>query len=157
MPGGESAQGKGGPGGGFGGPPGGGFSVRLRPRPAAQLVVLVDTLDKVVDKPVAVNLTPEERAAIAKELTGLDGSGDVSNDVAAAKLQAIQKILEKNRKALEAVGYRWVTDGKRNPPPKESLPKIAPSPLQGRGAKRALEVVDGTAGEEVNWLASVEA
>jgi hypothetical protein len=91
-------------GGGFGGPP---------PSPRVQLVTLVNTLDRLVDQPVALSLTADDRAAIASQLKGLDKAGSISDDDARAKLDAILKVVEKDRKALEAVGYRWPNpDGK---------------------------------------------
>jgi hypothetical protein len=120
--GGGAPKGKGGP-GGFSLPP-------SPPTPRVNLVVLVDFLDKVVDTPVALSLTADDRKAIAKELEGLDAAAEFSNDVASAKLQALQSILEKNRKSMEAVGYRWVTDGKRAPAPKETLAKDSPNPFK---------------------------
>jgi hypothetical protein len=91
-----------------------------------QLVNLVNALDTVVDKPVSVNLSPEDRAAIAKELEGLDSASEIKEDDAKAKLEAIQKILEKNnRKAMETVGYRWAAEPKGGPP-KGGFPKDSP-------------------------------
>jgi hypothetical protein len=100
-----SPKGKGGF-GGFGAPP----------SPRMQLASLVTALDTIVDKPVTVNLSPEDRAAIAKQLEGLDTASEIKDDDAKAKLEAIQKVLEKDRKALETVGYRWATDGKGGAP-----------------------------------------
>jgi hypothetical protein len=99
--------------GGFGGPP---------PSPKMQLANLVNVLDTVVDKPVSVTLSPEDRAAIAKQLEGLDSASEIKEEDARAKLEAIQNILEKNnRKSLETVGYRWAGDPKggfpKEPPP----------------------------------------
>ncbi|HEX3151038.1 MAG TPA: hypothetical protein VHR66_23360 [Gemmataceae bacterium] len=103
-------------GGGFGG--GGGA-----PNPRVQLVGLVNALDAVADRPVVLNLSPESRAAIAEQLKGLD-TADLKDEDAKAKLDAIQKVVEKDRKALEAVGYRWVLpDGKTAQPPKAPFPK----------------------------------
>jgi hypothetical protein len=117
-PGGGAPKGKGGFGGG-----GGGFGP---PPPKMQLVNLVNALDTVVDKPVAVILSPEDRVAIAKELEGLDTASEIKDEDARTKLEAIQKILEKNnRKALETVGYRWAGEPKGGPP-KGGFPKDPP-------------------------------
>jgi hypothetical protein len=83
--------------GGFGAPP----SAKV------QLSSLITALDTVVDQPITVSLTPDDRAAIAKELQGLDSATELKEEEAKAKLEAIQKILEKDRKALETIGYRW--------------------------------------------------
>lgn len=101
------AKGPGGPKGkdrGPGGPP---------PSPKMQLANLVNVLDTVVDKPVTVTLSPEDRAAIVKQLEGLESASEIKEDDARAKLEAIQRILEKNnRKTLETVGYRWAGEPK---------------------------------------------
>lgn len=94
-----------GPGGmpkGPGGPGGGG-----PPSPRVQLAALVGALDNVVDKPISVTLTAEERAAIAEQLKGLDAQAEVKDEDAKARLDAILKVIEKDRKSLETVGYRW--------------------------------------------------
>ncbi len=83
--------------GGFGAPP----SSKM------QLASLVAVLDRIVDKPVSVNLSPEDRSAIAKQLEGLDTANEIKEEDAKARLEAIQKVLEKDREALEKVGYRW--------------------------------------------------
>jgi hypothetical protein len=114
-------------GGGFGGPgPGGG-----PPGPRVQLVTLVNALDKLVDKPVTLTLSADDRSAIAAQLKGLDTTGEVKDDDAKAKLDAILKVVEKDRKALEAVGYQWPTEGKG--PGKGGFggaPKDSPNPFK---------------------------
>ena len=116
------------PKGGGGGPPG----------PRVQLVSLVNALDNLVDKPVALTLTADEKKAIAAELNGLETATEVKDDDARAKLDAILKVLEKDRKALEAVGYRWPnTDGKG--PPKSAAPKDSPNPFADGPNKEKLK------------------
>ena len=115
---------KGGGGGGGGAPPG----------PRAQLMSLINALDVLVDRPVAVTLTADDRAAVAAQLRGLDAAGEIKDDEAKAKVDAIRKVLEKDRKALEAVGYRWepaaaaksVADA---PPPMDAV-LSSPNPFQ---------------------------
>jgi hypothetical protein len=100
------------------------------PNPRMQLVGLVNALDSVADRPVIINLSPENRSAIAEQLKGLDAAAEIKDEDAKAKLDAIQKIVEKDRKMLEAVGYRWVMpDGKSAPPPKGVLSKDSPNPF----------------------------
>lgn len=112
-----------------GGPPpkgkigGGAFAP---PTAKTQLANLVAALDTVVDRPVTVNLSPEDRTAIAKELDGLDAASELKEDDAKAKLEAIQKILEKDRKSLETVGYRWAGDPKGGFPKGGFPPKDPP-------------------------------
>jgi hypothetical protein len=102
--------------GGFGGPP----------SPKVQLTSLVTSLETLVDKPVALNLSPEDRAAIMKELQGLDTASEIKDDEAKAKLEAIEKVLEKNRKALETVGYRWSGEQPKGPGGKGGFGKDPP-------------------------------
>lgn len=140
--GGGAPKGGGGPKGGFGGAP---------PNPRVQLVGLVNTLDRLVDQPVALNLTADDRSTIATQLKGLDQAGSISEDDAKARLEAILKVVEKDRKALEAIGYRWPSpDGKGppkggfgGPPPKDSPNPFREEPntdhlksLQGRLEKK---------------------
>lgn len=94
-----------GPGGGMPKGPGGGFGAP--PSPRVQLAALVGALDNVVDKPISVTLTAEERAAIAEQLKGLDAQAEIKDEDAKARLDAILKVIEKDRKSLETVGYRW--------------------------------------------------
>lgn len=129
--GGGAGKGKGGGGkGGFGGPPG----------PRVQLLSLVNALDTLVDRPVALTLTADDKKAIAAQLNGLDAAEEVKDADAQAKLDAILKVLEKDRKTLEAVGYRWPSpDGKG--PPKGGLggPKDAPNPFADAQNKEKLK------------------
>lgn len=113
-------KGGGGKGGGFpkGGPGGG-----APPGPRAQLLNLINALDVLVDRPVAVGLTTEERAAIASQLRGLDAAAEIKDDEAKAKVDAIRKVLEKDRKSLEAIGYRWEA-----PAAPKSVADAPPSP-----------------------------
>ena len=98
------------------------------PSPRVQLVRLVNALDAVVDRPVALSLTADDRKAIAAQLDGLAAAGEVKDDEAKAKLDAILKVLEKDRKALEAVGYQWPNPDAKGPP-KGGFPKDSPNPF----------------------------
>ena len=91
-----------------------------------QLASLLTALDTVADRPVTVNLTTEEKAAIVKELRALSEADEVNNDDAKARLDAILKIVEKHQKTLETVGFRT------GPPPKggSSLAKDNPNPFK---------------------------
>jgi hypothetical protein len=119
--GGGAGKGKGGgnPKGGFGGGP---------PGPRVQLVSLVNALDTLVDRPVALALTADDKKAIAAQLDGLDATGEIKDEDAKARLDAILKVVEKDRKALEAVGYRWPSPYAMGPP-KGGFPKDSPNPF----------------------------
>lgn len=109
------------------------------PSSRIHLVVLVNALERLVDQPVALTLSPADRSAIATQLKGLDKSEEIAEADAGAKLDAILKVVEKDRKALEAIGYRWPTpDGKA--PAKGGFggtPKDGPNPFrQGPDGER---------------------
>ena len=105
------------PKGGGGAPPG----------PRVQLINLINALDVLVDRPVAVTLTAEDRTAISAQLRGLDAATEIKEDEARAKVDAILKVLEKDRKAMEAIGYRWPTADPKAP--KGGPPAPPPSAL----------------------------
>jgi len=94
------------------------------PSPRDQLASLVTALNNVADRPLSVNLTTEEKAAIVKELKGLTEAAELNNDDAKARLDAVLKIVEKHQKTLETVGYR------SGPAPKSGLAKDNPNPFK---------------------------
>lgn len=105
-----------------------------------QLVVLVNALDTLVDQPVALTLTPEERATVAQQLKGLDKANNVTDEDAKARLDTILKVVEKDRKALEAIGYRWPTpEGKGPPKGGFAPPKDSPNPFNDAQAAERLK------------------
>jgi hypothetical protein len=121
-----------------GGLPKGNFGA---PAPSSrdQLASLLTTLDTVADRPVTVNLTTEEKAAIVKELKALTEADEVNNEEAKARLDSILKIVEKHQKTLETVGFRT------GPPPKggSSLAKDNPNPFKtGPAAENVKSLVE---------------
>ena len=128
-PGAPFAKGPGGPmpkGPGFGGPP-------PAPSPKIQLAALVTALDTVADKPVTITLTPEQKAVIVEKLNGLDQPAEISNDDAKARLDAIVKVMEKDQKTLETVGFRTAPPAKGDfSPPKESQNPFKDGPAADR-------------------------
>lgn len=142
----QMAKGGGMPKGSGGGTPKGGFGGGAPPGPRVQLVSLVNTLDRLIDQPVALTLTADDRSAIAAQLKGLDQAGSITEDDAKAKLEAILKVIEKDRKALEAIGYRWPSpDGKG--PPKGGFggppPKDSPNPFREEPNTERLKSLQG--------------
>jgi hypothetical protein len=127
------------PKGGFGGgPPGGGSQA---PSPRTQLAGLVTALEKVADKPVTLTLTDDQRAAIVEQLRGLDAATEIKDDDAKARLDAILKVVEKDRATLEAVGYRPPTEGKG--PGGFGPPKDSPNPFKdGTNQERLKSLMD---------------
>ena len=92
-----------------------------------QLASLVAALDKVADQPLTIVLTPENRGIIADQLKGLDAAEEIKDEDAKARLELIHKVLEKDRKTLEAVGYRWSVDAKAG---FGGQPKDSPNPFK---------------------------
>ena len=83
----------------------------------------MDTLTK---ETLHVDLTPDQKKQLKKELAGLDDADAMTADAANAKLDAILKLLEGHRKTLEAAGYNW-PEVAVAPAPKVVLPP-APAP-----------------------------
>jgi hypothetical protein len=86
---------------GRGGRGGGGPSAK------AQLASLVDRLDVLTRKPLAVQLEGDKKKQVLEQLRGLGEKDELSDDEAKAKLEALLKVLGPDRDTLEAVGYRW--------------------------------------------------
>jgi hypothetical protein len=82
------------------------------PDPRSQLASLIGALDRVADRPIALTLTADDRAAIADKLKGLDTAAAVSAEDAKARLDAIHEIVAKDREVLEMAGYRGLTEPK---------------------------------------------
>ncbi len=105
------------PGGGGGGPPGmggggGGMGGGGRGNPSkGQLASLVTKLDQLTQKPLAVNLSDEQRAKVSEQLKGLDDMEDLSDEEAQKRLNGLLAVLEKDKETLEAAGYRWPSAG----------------------------------------------
>lgn len=127
--GGAGPPGRGKVGGGPGGPQapkgkgGGGGAVS----PRLQLASLVTALDSLSEGPITINLSEEDRKAIADQLKDLDRMTEIREEEAKAKLEAIQAIVLKDQKSLEKVGYRWVFDGKTA---NRTYPKDSPNPFK---------------------------
>jgi hypothetical protein len=116
VPGGMPMPGMGGgrgPGGGMGGGrgPGGGGGAQSK----RQLAQLVTKLDLLTAKPLSVTLTEEQRAEVKKQLEGLGEMEDLSDEEAKNRLDALLKVVEKDRATLEAAGYRWPGAGGGGP------------------------------------------
>jgi hypothetical protein len=108
--------GMGGMGGMMGGMGGGGGGAQ----PKAQLAGLVDKLDLLTARPLAIQLTDEQRAKVAEQLKGLEGAKDLTDEEAKKRLDALTETLKPYRETLEAAGYRWPGaggGGGRQPPP----------------------------------------
>ena len=110
MPkGGMGGMGKGGAPGGKGGDRTGGGKGKggFTPSSKTQLAQLVVKLDALTKKPLAVELTPEQKKQVKELLADLDAKDALSDDDAKAKFDALLKLLEGQKDVLEAAGYRW--------------------------------------------------
>ena len=91
------------------GAPGAGGAPVRQPPPLAkvQLSQLVSKLEVLTRKPLAVELTPDQKKQVRELLAGLEGADELSEADAKAKLDGILKLVETHRETLEAAGYRW--------------------------------------------------
>jgi hypothetical protein len=108
--GGPPPDGKGGKGGGNKGAKGGGGGAPGGPKgpsPKVQLAQLIAKLDTVTGQTLHVDLTPEQKQQVKEQLAGLSEKDTVTDEEAKAKLDALLKALEPNKKVLEDAGYRW--------------------------------------------------
>ena len=128
---------------GFGGPP----------QPKMQLVNLVNVREhsgRQAGQRDALCRRQGQRSRSSSK--GSNRLTEISDDDAKAKLEAIQKILEKdNRKALETVGYRWAGEPKAGPG-KGGFPKEPPpNPFkEGSPAEHLKSLMETTHEEMTN-------
>jgi hypothetical protein len=83
---------------------GGGFG---RQSPKMQLATLVNTLDRLTEKPLQVNLTSEERTKVLEQLKGLDAEKELSDEEAGKRLTEILGTIRDHQSTMESAGYRW--------------------------------------------------
>ncbi len=102
--GGAGGKGGGAIGGGKGGGKGGGG---FAPSPKAQLAQLVTKLDTLTGQTLHIDLTPEQKKQAKELLAGLAEKDEIKDEDAKEKLDALLKILEPHKKALEDAGFRW--------------------------------------------------
>lgn len=118
-PGGMGGRPAGGPGGAPGGPGGGpggmmagmgGMGRGMQGPPVrSQLANLVSKLDVLTnkEKPLLIQLTPEQKQKVKEQLQGLADLQEVSDDEAKKRLDALLEVLKENKETLEAAGFRW--------------------------------------------------
>jgi hypothetical protein len=110
------------------------------PDPRVQLVDLVRSLERVADRPLTITLSTEQRTAIVEQLKGLDAADQITEDSARTRLEAIHKIVEKDRTALEAIGYRGLGDAQGGGRPSGPSSKVNPAnPFKGGPAADQLK------------------
>ena len=94
-------------GGGKGGGKGGGFG----PSPKTQLTQLVTKLDVLTAKPLAIQLTDEQRSKVREQLKGLDSEDAVNDEEAKKRLDALLAALQDHKATLIEAGYFWPGEG----------------------------------------------
>ena len=80
------------------------------PNSKNQLATLVAKLDLLTHKPLAVRLDAKQKDEVRKQLKDLD-DGELSEEKAKERLDALLEILKDHRKTLEDAGYRWPGQG----------------------------------------------
>lgn len=94
---------------GGGGAPGGGGG--KGPSPKVQLAQLVNKLDTVTSQSLHIELNADQKKQVKELLAGLAEKDEISDEDAKAKLDALLKLLEPNKKVMEDAGYRWPGGG----------------------------------------------
>jgi hypothetical protein len=79
------------------------------------LAALVTKLDQLTAKPLAVNLSDEQKAKLREQLDGLGKEKELSDDEAKKRLTAILEVVKGERATLEAAGYLWPGEQFRMP------------------------------------------
>lgn len=132
------------PGGGMakgGGPPGAGKAGGFRgPSPKNQLVSLVNKLDLLTEKPLAVSLNAEQKKQVSERLKGLDALESLSDEDAKTRLDALLEVLKDHKGTLEAAGYRW-------PGQQFSRPADVPNPFKDEKNAKALTALQERIGK----------
>jgi hypothetical protein len=71
------------------------------------LALLVAKLDELSAQPVALNLTDKQRGELQERLTQVEDIDQMNDEAVQKHLDALLKVLEPNKGALEAVGFHW--------------------------------------------------
>ncbi len=130
--------------GGRGGPGGGGrgmFGGMRGPNSRNDLANLVAKLDLLTRKPLAVNLTDDQKQKVRDQLKGLDEQKELSEDEAKKRLEAILEIVKDQRDTLKNAGYRWPGVGGGRPP------RDVPNPFQDGDSSEHLKSLLGQMGK----------
>jgi hypothetical protein len=90
------------------------------------LAALVDKLDQMTDKPLAVRLSDAQRQGLRDQLKGLADADELSDEDAKARLDKLHDLLKDQRGTLEAAGYRWPAQPVFPPPAPSGPPPANP-------------------------------
>lgn len=126
--------------GGEGKSKGGGPGGPRRANPKPQLVSLVTKLDILTQKPLFVDLTPEQKAKVRDILKGLADDDLLGDESAAEKLDGLLVVLKDHRQSLEAAGFRWPVSS----PTPTGPPSGLPNPFQEEDNEKHLKSLENT-------------
>ncbi len=149
---GEAPGGRAGPPGGRAGPRGGGAGSR-GPSAKQRLASLVVKLDLLTDprKPLSLELTPEQKAAIREQLQGVADPEDLSNQEADKRLSAILGgVLGKDKPLLESTGFLWPGEGPEGPPQAPGAPRPPRNPFHDKATGQHLKSLEARLGKDKN-------
>ena len=79
--------------------------------PKRQLTNLVSKLDLLTGKPLAIALSADQKKQVVDQLKGLEDKEELTEEDAQACLKSLLGAFETNKDVLEAVGFRWPTEG----------------------------------------------
>jgi hypothetical protein len=142
----QGMVGRGGPGGGQGGGQRGGGQ-RGGPRGPNYKMVLINLiakLDQVTAKPLAVELTEEQKKVIGSQLKGLQDAQTIDPKMAESKAKALLKALEKNKETLMAAGFAW--PGENPPGPPAMMIMMVPNPTKMKPVSEHLKALQQRVG-----------
>ncbi len=134
--------GKGGPGGGMAKGPGGGGGGQRGPSPKTLLASLVTKLDLLTQKPLRVELSPEQKKQVSEQLKGLTEPEELSDDDASKRLEALKEVLKDKVETLEAAGYRFPGQGGPGGAPGPGGGRPAPNPFKEDAAGQHLKSLE---------------
>lgn len=113
-----------------------------QPSGQAQLAQLVAKLDQLTAKPLTISLTDDQKAKLAKQLTGLDAAEELKDDEAKKRMNAILEIIQDDRATMEAAGYSWPG----SPPPMRPQPE-GPNPFKSAETGKTLKALQERVGK----------
>jgi hypothetical protein len=80
------------------------------------LSFLVTKVEALTGKPLALQLSDEQKKKVREQLQGLEGQENLSDEDAKKRLDGLLDVLKDQRATLEAAGYRWPGEGFGQPP-----------------------------------------
>ena len=105
----------------------------------SQLASLVAKLDTLTGKPLAVNLSQEQKKKVCEQLQGLAGPDSISEEDAKKKLDLLLDLLKSDKETLKAAGFRWPGELVDNRDPRQPLP---PNPFKDAANNKHLKTLE---------------